>query len=201
MKIYSVYDKEFNMYGRVINDDFSDIVEALKQTPLPEKGVIYCPSDKTLESCPSYKSIINDYYGNMNVQLGYCNGYNDTLNALEYHLDSEINLSDNEFILILGLRQQIENGKFDTSLCKAFKVPAGVPVEVYATSLHYAPTRENNLPYKVLIALPRGTNVKAESSNKDKMLFATNKWLLAHPDSSEAKGGAYIGLTGENLKL
>ena len=32
-------------------------------------------------------------------------------------------------------------------------------------------------------------------------MTARNKWLLAHPDSDEAKNGAHIGLTGENIDL
>ena len=32
-------------------------------------------------------------------------------------------------------------------------------------------------------------------------MTARNKWLLAHPDSSEAASGAYIGLTGENIDI
>ena len=32
-------------------------------------------------------------------------------------------------------------------------------------------------------------------------LWACNKWLLAHPDSTEAAHGAYIGLTGENIDI
>lgn len=33
------------------------------------------------------------------------------------------------------------------------------------------------------------------------LLWARNKWLLAHPDSPEAAAGAFVGLTGENLRL
>lgn len=32
-------------------------------------------------------------------------------------------------------------------------------------------------------------------------MTARNKWLLAHPESQEAKNGAYIGLTGKNIDL
>ena len=35
----------------------------------------------------------------------------------------------------------------------------------------------------------------------DKSLWARNKWLLAHADSSEAKDGAYVGLKGENIDI
>ena len=58
--------------------------------------------------------------------------------------------------------------------------------------------------FRVLVALPKGTNTdKPEIKNDgdDALLWACNKWLLAHPDSAEAKAGAYVGLTGENIKI
>lgn len=93
-----------------------------------------------------------------------------------------------------------------TAKVKAFKAPAGTLVEVYATTLHYAPCHCNaSKGFRVLVALPQGTNTdKPTISNKtteDRLLWARNKWLLAHPDSSEAKQGAYIGLTGENIDI
>ena len=32
-------------------------------------------------------------------------------------------------------------------------------------------------------------------------MTARNKWLLAHPDSSEAASGAHIGLSGVNIDI
>ena len=151
--------------------------------------------------CLMIKTLKNDYYGGMPIQLGYCNGHNNKLNCLEYHLDSEINLANEEFILLLGLRSQIANGVFDTKNVKAFLVPAKTAVEIYSTSLHYAPCRQNNEGFRVLVVLPKGTNVENVRSSKEKMLFMTNKWLLAHPESDEAKNGAYIGLKGKNLSV
>ena len=83
---------------------------------------------------------------------------------------------------------------------------AGVLVEVYATTLHYAPCHADaSKGFKVMVALPKGTNVgKPEMGGKsaeDKYLTATNKWLLAHPESAEAKSGAAIGLKGENIDI
>ena len=36
---------------------------------------------------------------------------------------------------------------------------------------------------------------------KDKMLWAANKWLIAHKDTAEAKDGAHVGITGENIDI
>ena len=129
-----------------------------------------------------------------------------TTRSLEYHRNSEFNLGTEDFILLLAKESEIEDGMLDTAKVKAFRVPAGVLVEVYATTLHYAPCHADaSKGFKVMVALPKGTNVgKPEMGGKsaeDKYLTATNKWLLAHPESAEAKSGAAIGLKGENIDI
>ena len=177
MKIFSVYDKEFARFGRVIEGDFSHLLSALKETPLPEKGVIYCPSDKRLET-DKEDFIKADFYGGMDVQIGYCNGHNQTLNCLEYNKGNEINLANEDFILLLGSFFDIEDNIFDTANVYAFKVPANVAVEIYSTSLHYAPCGINGSAFKVAIILPRGTNVESIRNPKDPTLWATNKMVI-----------------------
>ena len=145
-------------------------------------------------------------FGGMPVQLGWCNGHNTKLNCLEYHRDSEFNLGTEDFILLLGRQEEIADGIFDTAKTKAFRVPAGVMIEVYATTLHYAPCHcDADKGFRVLVALPWGTNtdrpVMENRTAEDEILTARNKWLLAHPESSEAKGGAKVGLTGENIDI
>ena len=145
-------------------------------------------------------------YGGMPVQLGWCNGHNTRLNCLEYHRDSEFNLGTEDFILLIAKQDEIAKGVLDTGKVKAFKVPAGVLVEVYATTLHYAPCHcDPGKGFRVLVALPQGTNTDKPAienkSSEDKLLWARNKWLLAHPDSSEAAQGAHVGLSGENIDI
>ena len=145
-------------------------------------------------------------YGGMPVQLGWCNGHNTRLNCLEYHRDSEFNLGTEDFILLLAKQDEIVDGVLDTAKVKAFKAPAGVLVEVYATTLHYAPCHcDPEKGFRVLVALPQGTNtdkpVIQNRTTEDKLLWARNKWLLAHPESSEAAQGAHVGLSGENIDI
>ena len=142
----------------------------------------------------------------MPAQLGRCSGRNTKLNCLEYHRDSEFNLGVNDFILLLAKQDEIENGVLDTSKVKAFRAQAGVLIEVYATTLHYAPCHVNAADgFRVLVALPAGTNTErpdfAPAGGDDALLWARNKWLLAHPESSEAAAGAYVGLAGENIDI
>ena len=209
MHIYSVNDSEFKPYGRVWDDVPSSLtaslVEALSVTPIPE-GSKYVASAPELEQVEGADTLGLLMYGGRPFQLGWCNGHNNTLNCLEYHRDSEFNLGTEDFVLLLAKQDEIEDGKLDTAKVKAFHVPAGVLVEVYATTLHYAPCHTDAVKgFRVLVALPKGTNTdKPEIKNDggdDALLWACNKWLLTHPDSAEAKAGAYVGLTGENIKI
>lgn len=207
MEILSVFDPAFRPYGRVLTGyDTAALAQALEQdTPLPD-GVGYVPADAALEKLDIFADFENSVYGGMPVQLGWCNGHNTKLNCLEYHRDSEVNFGSRDFILLLGLESQIEGGKFDTALTKAFLVPAGTLVEVFATTLHYAPCEAKlGQGFKVLVALPRGTNtdkpVFTPKNYEDTLMTARNKWLLAHAESDEAKGGAVVALTGENLDI
>ena len=207
MKIYSVYDPEFKAYGKVLEGfDTAELLEAMKQIELPAEGVAYKPGIDSLEACQIFAPLRDRAYGGMPIQLGLCWGHNTKLNCLEYHRDSEVNIGVQDFILILGLEGQIEDGVFDTALAKAFRVPAGVPVEVFATTLHYAPCHTNPAEgFRVAIVLPKGTNTDkpdfAPACEEDKWMTARNKWLLAHPESAEARDGAHIGLKGENLDV
>ena len=159
MKIYSVNDPEFREYGRVItNVDFTELVAAMKKTPVPE-GVVYEPSVAELEALPVMEALSVTTYGEMPIQIGYCNGHNSKLNALEYHRDSEINVAATDAILMLGLMKDVEaDFTYDTANVKAFFVPAGTAVEVFATTLHYAPCGVDGNGFRVTVVLPRGTN-------------------------------------------
>ena len=208
MKIYSVYDPEFKPYGQVVEgmeETVEEILSVLKDTPLPE-AVGYVAEWPALQELPAATEVSEHLYGGMPVQLGWCNGHNSKLKCLEYHRDSEFNLGVEDFVLLLAKQGEIENGVLDTAKVKAFRVPAGVMVECFATSLHYAPCHTDPAKgFRVLIALPAGTNtakpVITPKSHEDTLLRARNKWLLAHPESKEAADGAYVGLTGTNLDI
>ena len=92
---------------------------------------------------------------------------------------------------------------YDTDNIQAFFVPAGTVYEMYATTLHYAPCSVDGKPFKNIVILPKGTNAdlaqKPQGAGEDPLLFAVNKWLIAH---EEAKiDGAFNGLKGVNITL
>ncbi|MBR3872551.1 MAG: DUF4867 family protein [Clostridia bacterium] len=207
MKIYSVTDAAFKPYGRIVEGyPVEGILEALKGCPCPD-DVAYVPKVDCLHAAANAEAIGEALFGGMPFQLGYCNGHNTKLNCLEYHRDSEFNLGTEDFILLIAKQDEIdEEGKLDTAKVKAFRVPAGVMVECYATTLHYAPCHADaSKGFRVLVALPLNTNTdyrpEGGANVMDKQLWARNKWLIAHPESSEAAQGAFVGLTGENIDI
>jgi len=208
LKIQSVFDKAFVIFGRVADGyDYRELISVMeKTTPKPLDSVVYVPSEDKLEATSAFKDLRDNVYGGMPIQIGYCNGSNTMLNCLEYHRDSEVNVAVNDVILLVARQQDIVGGVLDTSKVEAFALPKGTAVEIYATTLHYAPCEAvKGEGFRVAIVLPKGTNTDKPSitvkNSEDEYLFACNKWLLAHPNTGEAKQGAYVGLTGENIDI
>ena len=213
MKIKSIFSKSFAKYGKVLTGyDVKDLLKKLDDTTKkPDNAVIYEPGDAGLESLPIAKELSDNAYGGMPIQIGYCNGNNTKLNCLEWHRGSELNIPSNDMVLLLAPLQSVKKGKLDTGLVEAFYVPKGTVVQVYETTLHYAPCNAvkngevSKEGFRVVIVLPKDTNTEKpaikEIDFEDKLLWARNKWLIAHPDSNEAKQGAFVGLFGKNIDI
>ncbi|MCR4742938.1 MAG: DUF4867 family protein [Treponema sp.] len=213
MRIKSVFSHAFEKYGKVLTGyDVTDLLKKLDEsTPKTEGATCYEPGDKNLEALPIAKELSENAYGGMPIQIGYCNGFNTKLNCLEYHRGSELNIPSNDIVLLLAPLQSVKNGKLNTSAVEAFYVPKGTIVQVYETTLHYAPCNAvkngevSKEGFRVVIVLPKDTNTEkpkiSEKNLEDKLLWARNKWLIAHPDSNEAKSGAFVGLSGINIDL
>lgn len=205
MEIKKVTDPSFRKYGRVVQGiDFTDLVEAIKrETPLPD-GVAYEPSIKALEETTAAKALQKRTYGELPIEVGYCNGHNYKLNAVEYHRSSEVNVAATDAVLIVGMQQDItDDFKYETAKMEAFLVEAGTAVEIYATTLHYAPCSADEDGFKVGIVLPAGTNYPLEEKHEgweDSLITAQNKWLIGHEEGG-LDAGAHIGLVGKNLDV
>lgn len=208
MKIQSIFDKEFATYGKVVEGyDFSSLLSTLEaNSEKPSDSVIYVPSVDILESEPVFAELSSNCYGGMPIQVGYCNGTNTKLNCFEYHRDSEVDIAADDVVLLVARQQDIINGQIDSSNTEAFLCPKGTAVELYATTLHYAPcSAKKGEGFRVIIVLPKGTNEAKPDitikNDEDKLLWALNKWLVAHKDTSEAKDGAHVGITGDNVDI
>ena len=207
MKIIPVSDPSFRKYGQILEGyDVKELLETLDRvSPLPE-GTDYVPEQPELMALPIAEELKNNAYGGMPIQIGWCNGHNTKLNCLEYHRDSELNVGVKDFILLLAKREELEDGVLDTEKVAAYYCPAGTLVEVYATTLHYAPcSAKKGEGFKTIVVLPKGTNLgRPEITVKnaeDEILWASNKWLLAHAESSEAASGAKVLLKGVNTDI
>lgn len=207
MKIESIRDKSFAEFGEIVEGyDFTELLQTLQETTeCPSDGVIYVPGAEQLESLAVAKELQNGLFGGLPIQLGYCNGTNTQLNCLEYHRGSELNLAADDVVLMLARRDDLdENFRISSDKVRAFAVPAGTAVLLYETSMHYAPASTQG-GFRVVIGLPKGTNTARPDieirNAEDKLLWANNKWLVAHKDTTEAADGAYVGLEGENINL
>lgn len=206
LKIRKVTDPEFKKYGKVIEGlDVSGLVAAMEKTPLTE-DVVYVPSAAELEELPVFEKLTEVVYGELPIQVGYCNGHNNKLNALEYHRSSEVNVAATDLILLIGSQQDIsEDYTYDTSLVEAFLVPKNTAIEVYATTLHYAPCSVDGQGFRCVVVLPKGTNEPMEKSHPKTgeyaLMTAKNKWLIAHKESGLGVDGAFVGLVGENISV
>ena len=202
--IYQITDSAFKKYGRILKGyDTAELLQKMQSTPLPE-DVIYVPSVAEFESLDVAVDFKESVFGGLDMQIGYCNGNNYMLNAVEYHRSSEINIAVTDLILLIGMQQDIKDDyTYETSNIEAFLVPAGTMIEVYATTLHYAPCNANENGFRCVVLLPKDTNTDLvkplNQTEEDKLLFAKNKWLIGHKESGLEEQGGFIGLVGENI--
>lgn len=204
----SVKDSQFRPYGRVLKLDAKEFQKAIEAIKLPEEGTMYEPSTPAFEALPLFAELRDKVFGELPIEFGHCSGRNRKLNAVEYHRSSEIDIAATDLYLMLGREPDIdpETLRYETKRIETFFVPAGTAVELYATTLHFAPiSAKPGQEFRCGVVLPKGTNEalvqKGRGAGEDRLLFANNKWLIAHPESGLDKDGAFIGLVGENLML
>ena len=207
IRIQKVTDPSFRKYGTVLSGyDFSAAFHVMEGKAIPEDGNTYTASDPDLMALPIAKELSAGFYGGMPLQLGFCNGRGTKLNALEYHKGSEINAVATDLLLLLSSITEMEHNTLSSEKVEAFYVPAGTAVELYGTTLHYAPCRVSDEGFRCIVALPESTNEElsakpAPKNEEEKLLCMRNKWLIAHKDSAEADNGAYVGITGVNIEI
>ncbi|MBD1381563.1 DUF4867 family protein [Metabacillus arenae] len=208
LNFHHISDRHFQEFGKIIeNYDVEELKTQMEKTDIPQEGNRYVASDSQLESTKFKGEIQTSFYGNMPVQIGYCNGRNSTLNGLEYHKGSEINIAITDLVLLLGRVQDIENCCYNANDVSAFFIPAGTVLELYGTTLHFAPCKVEEIGFKTIVILPEGTNQPLEEEFKkytpeDRLLFMRNKWLIAHPERDVLiNKGAYPGIKGENIEV
>ena len=200
----SVMDADFRPYGRVLDVDTAEFLGMMAGRPVTKAGQVdYEPELATLQMLSLCNRLAEEIYGNLPVEFGHCSGWNDRLNALEFHRSSEVDIAATDLVLMLGKVQDIDekNLSYDTSKVESFLVPRGTAVEIYATTLHYAPCSYEGQEFRMGVVLPKGTNLAlGEPLKPPYLLQARNKWLLAHHESGLGEKICY-GLKGKNLRV
>ncbi len=123
MKIQNVTDASaFRKYGKVLEGyDFSALLKEMKHTPVPD-DVVYVPSVEELEALEVAKAFRKRIW-RIPIEIGYCNGHNKKLNAVEYHRSSEINVAVTDLVLLIGSTAGYQRDfTYDTSKIEAFLV-------------------------------------------------------------------------------
>lgn len=208
IEIKDLNSEAFKKYGKIIlGYDFSEIIKYMEEkTEIPLEGNAYVASVEDMETLKVNKELEEVFFGEMPIEIGYCNGKNSTLNGFEYHKSSEINVAVTDMILLLGCLQDIHENKYESSKVEAFYIPKGTTIEMYETTLHYSPCKVSEEGFKCVVILPRGTNLAISKRNKKtaegELLFMKNKWLIVHPSrKAQIANGAYAGIIGENIEI
>ena len=208
MEIVSVHDRRFSAYGQVLEGvSLEETIRCLEErAPMPADGTVYVPSLPELEALPEAKALRDRGFGGLDIQIGYCSGSNDRLTCLEYHRTSEIDIAATDMILLLARQPEMEDYRLDTRCVQAFFVPRGTAVELFATTLHYAPCgAAAGEGFRMGCVLPRGTNGEKPQADcrsaEDRLLWGRNKWVIAGEGTQEAAEGAFVGVTGAPVVL
>ncbi|MGL5955013.1 MAG: DUF4867 family protein [Brevinema sp.] len=205
--IKSVNDDTFKAYGTVHkNLHINSLLQFLYSTTVEEHEV-YIPHLDSLASLSEAQYIEDYLFGQISCNVGYFNAYNSKLNALEYHKCSEVLVFATDVVLLLAKIEQIQQDQLDSKNIVAFYASKGSVVELYATSLHFAPCMATSAGIQQIVFLSKNTNTPlvksiSDKNGENKFLFGRNKWVLAHQEATSlVSSGAYIGITGKNIHI
>lgn len=199
IKFYSIHDEEFEKYGVVLDVDTTELLNACKDFSIPKSGNIYEPSVEKLEELNCSKLLGNILFGGCETETGICLGQNSTMNAMEYHKSSEINVAITPLVIILGLKSDIKNNEYCGDNAVAFYAEQGSAFEMYSTTLHYCPCQALDEGFFSVVVLPKDTNTPLEGPSSDKLLLSKNKWIICHKECNDLiETGIYPGIYGTN---
>ena len=210
--IASVLDDSFKKFGMVHKGFKTDaLMNYIEHNNIVEDEIVYTADvpEMRKEIADQLDPIMTSVYAGMEVQVGVCYGRNNTLNALEYHNGSEVYIVGADWVMMLGLDEDIKwpEGTYDSSLIKNFYAPKGSIIELKGGCLHYAATNVyQGEGFSVIVSLLKDTNTEIDfrvgNQYRDKLIIAKNTWFIAHPEYEPAKKeGWHLGITGENFSF
>lgn len=204
-EIKSLKDVSFNKYGRVLNVDVDEsIIRHMKSTTeIPKEKNIYVASDRKMESNSFHKYVEATVYGEMEAQIGYCNGNNDKINGYEFHHCPEVLIAITPLILSLTI---CNTNEIKIENADNFFIEEGTVIELFPMVGHFSPIKVKDSGFKAVIILTKGTNLELETNISQEIFkenqikpFAKNKWLFVHEDRMDlVEKGAYKKVVGNN---
>ncbi len=205
IKIYSVNDREFSSYGKVIKADTYELCEIVRNSvEFPEAGSRYTAALEPLDTSDAAAKFRAVFCGELDEQMGLCWGHSGRLNALEWHTCNEFNIAVRELVLLLAKRSDMdEQNRLDSAKVKAFYLGTGEMIEVFADTLHFCPCEVTSNGFACIVGLERGTNLPLEGEKKPgQLLWMKNKWLIAHKENAAMlEKGAFPGIFGDNIEI
>ena len=204
LKIRSIEDAGFSRYGSIVSQyNFSELISEMESIPVPDDDVIYIADVEGTGDLEISRLLSKEFYGEMPIQIGFCGGSNLSLNALEWHKGSELIIAMTDCILMLACLQDMEGYSLDSSKVQTFYLKQGQAVELYGTTLHFAPCKVNGNGFRAVIILPENTNHPIDrSTHRQNILQGKNKWMIVHPCAPQSLlSDTHIGITGENLTI
>lgn len=205
LTILSVNSAVFNEYGQVLsNIDPTEMLAKLNQHLIPKSGSTSVIADADLLDTQMAEQLRLTVFGGQQIQIGYYNGHNDHLDALEWHHAPEVMVATANVCLFLGQRAKLTRNGYAVGALRTFFVPAGTVIALYGTTMHYAPLQTSEDGYRCMVALPANTktDLPAKMGNVDPLLHKRGQWLIAHPDNHALiEQGVVAGIMGKNLAL
>lgn len=207
LTILSVEDDKFSPYG-IVHDGYNvdSIVQYMEERPLVKD--LFINNDPYLSQNMQAHYLSQCIFGQLECSIGSFIAQNQKMNAMEYHRHSELLVTASPLILILSHISKIHNSTFRSSEAEIFYAPVGKVIELFATTLHFAPCAASVLQgVRQAVILLKGTNTPLDKPlekfpAENKLLFQKNKWLLAHPEASDLLAqGAYAGINGDNITI
>lgn len=209
LAIHTIWDEAFRAYGRPLGLDTAAFCRAAEAAvEWPAEGSRYLAALPQLDELDEAAAFRNEYCGQLDEQFGFCWGHSSLLGALEWHTCSEFNIATRPLVLLLAKRAELAGSEqegpwLDSARIRAFYLAAGEGIEVYADTLHFCPCEVSRAGFGCVVGLARGTNLPLEpGAAKSPLLWAKNKWLLAHEANAPLLGrGAAAGIRGENWRV
>lgn len=208
-QILTLDDPKFAQYGVVYHqyDQYlPTITKTMDLVEIPATGSGYVPSFKQLEALPEIQKMSRDVYAGMPTQAGQTVGHVDSFSAIEYHTCSELNIMLNDVIMVLGKRQTLDQtGEFNPNNDgDIFFVPKNTVIELYNSTLHYAPIEVTKGGFKVIVILEKGTNEDLPKGfvTSNKRIVKQGKFQVVHQSRTDKiAAGAVVGVTGKLITL